>query len=538
MVEAGHRHTNGMAVNNLTILVVEDDSTSREMLQFILSTQYQTVISAIDGTDGLDKYMQFRPDIVVSDQLMPGLTGLQLFDTIRKHDDEVQLVLVTGSLDYEMLAAALNCQVNHFIPKPFNQEALLSIMHSLSKELINRREVRQCQLQEMELFRYREQYNTMQQEAAVRKERHVSNNDVKNQVLYGCDSSRWSIETAFTPRDVMCGDAFSVRTLKDGRLLIFLVDAMGAGLSASLSALFATSFCNYLVSHLPRCPASFTLGGFIDNFIEYIRGILLHDEVVSCGFFLVDLQSLTMENAMFGLPPLMVRKLEGTALRIPGGNPPMGTFSMLASINTFSLDDISDILIMTDGITDTELPSGDSYRGQIFDDFQAAPTLAYFQNIFQSKTAGCDLDDRTLLHLLRLDQVAAWSWSTVVFARDNQHDICSRLLRGIKGHVPVSTSEQDAIILVVGRVIQKWQAISCLTNPEIGEPQLSINACIRGIAVNSLLSVEFIGSSGVGDEFWGNDSELLQCCTENADAAVADSSGARLYILKTLEGAY
>jgi hypothetical protein len=59
---------------------------------------------------------------------------------------------------------------------------------------------------------------------------------------------------------------YTVRRLPDGRLLVFLVDAMGSGLFASLSAMLAAPFSNHLVEHLHAgCGCDFTFSRFIER---------------------------------------------------------------------------------------------------------------------------------------------------------------------------------------------------------------------------------------------------------------------------------
>ena len=407
----GSSETNhiGCAEAGLTLLLVEDEPLCREMALLRLKGRFQRVLVAADGVIGMQLFREHAPDIVLSDHFMPGLSGVEMAQQIRALNQEASIILMTSAMDNETLLEAINIGVNRFVPKPLDFQLLVRILDDLVREFINRRELGQRRLQELELLRYRDSYNSMQQETARRKERHVVRHDLHDQAVAGAGGIRWGIKVTHSPRDIMCGDGYTIRNLFDGRQLIFLVDAMGSGLSASLSALLATSFCNYQVDHLHQWQ-NFNLQLFLKRFQEYLGGILLEEEALSCGFLLVDLAAQELEMAMFGLPPMLVRSLEGSVRRIAGRNPPLCIFSHDIQFATLSLAEAADLLIMTDGVTDASLHAGGTYRERLEDDFRAAPTLASLQRRFRFHTDSEDLDDLTFLHLQRLDLPAAWSW--------------------------------------------------------------------------------------------------------------------------------
>jgi anti-sigma regulatory factor (Ser/Thr protein kinase) len=275
--------------------------------------------------------------------------------------------------------------------------------------MVIERMLEQRRLEEVELLRYRNTYNSLQQESARRKERHVVRHDLRHQIMPGANGVRWGINVAYTPRDIMCGDGYSVRNLYDGRQLILVVDAMGSGMSASLTAMLATSFFNYQVENLHQW-GNFTLEIFLKRFQEYLSGMLLEEEVLSCGFFLVDLMKEEMETALFALPPLLLRREDGSVDTFRAENPPLGIYPCEARFSTLSLSGVVDLLIITDGVSDAEIPRGGSYREELHGDFHAAPTLAALLRRFRKKTNQSSLDDLTLLHLRRLDLDFDWTW--------------------------------------------------------------------------------------------------------------------------------
>jgi CheY-like chemotaxis protein/serine phosphatase RsbU (regulator of sigma subunit)/anti-sigma regulatory factor (Ser/Thr protein kinase) len=395
---------------SLTLLIVEDDLMSREMLCLTFEGFFKRIVMAADGNEGFQLFCEHTPDIVLTDQIMPGLSGLDLMKKIRDSGAKTPVVLMTSSIDNTILLEAINTGVERFIPKPFDFDLIIRTLASIARVIVNERQLEQHRLQEVELLRYRDSYNSMQQESARRKERHVVRHDLRNQALEGAGGVRWGINVAYSPHDIMCGDGYSVRNLFDGRQLIFVVDAMGSGMSASLTAMLATSFFNYQVENL-HLWETFTLRIFLKRFKEYLSSMLLAEEALSCGFFLVDLVKEEIKAALFGIPPLLVRDVNGSVRRIRGENPPIGIYPSETMIGTISLAGVADLMVMTDGVSDAPLTDGGSYREVLENDFREAPTLTAFQSRFKIRTAPEISDDMTLIHLRRLDLDSGWNWS-------------------------------------------------------------------------------------------------------------------------------
>ena len=394
---------------DLSLLVVEDDQLSREILLMRLDGMFRHVFPAADGDEGFRIFSKHNPDIILTDQLMPGISGLELMHKIRATGAKTPLILMTSTIDNQILLDAINAGVERFIPKPFDFDLLTRILKRITSEICNERLLEQRRRQEIEILRYRDAYNSMQQESARCKERHVVRHDLRNQVLKGAEGSPWGINVAYSPRDITCGDGYSVRNLFDGRQLIYVVDAMGSGMSASLSAMLTTSFFNYQVENL-HLWETFTLRIFLKRFQEYLSSMLLEEEVLSCGFLLVDLIKEEAECAFFALPPLLVKVTDGSVRRVPGENPPLGIYSSEVRTSMLSLSDVAELLVMTDGVTDAPLAQGGSYREVIESDFHTSPTLASFQRRFRERIDHNELDDLTFIHLRRLSFDAEWKW--------------------------------------------------------------------------------------------------------------------------------
>ncbi len=117
---------------SVTVLLVEDDTQLLKMLVEIFSAQYN-VITAVDGQQGAQMAMQYLPQLIVSDVMMPKVSGIELCrqlksDTLTCH---IPVVLLTARGTAEQAIEGLNCAADDYIVKPFNVNLLLARCNNL-----------------------------------------------------------------------------------------------------------------------------------------------------------------------------------------------------------------------------------------------------------------------------------------------------------------------------------------------------------------------------------------------------------------------
>jgi signal transduction histidine kinase/DNA-binding response OmpR family regulator len=114
------------------ILVVEDEDGLRNMLVEIFSPYY-IVEQASDGKEGLDKVVELQPDIVLSDVLMPTMSGIELCKQIKSNVDtcHIPVVLLTARTAIEHKLEGLQYGADDYIVKPFDLNILLARCRNL-----------------------------------------------------------------------------------------------------------------------------------------------------------------------------------------------------------------------------------------------------------------------------------------------------------------------------------------------------------------------------------------------------------------------
>lgn len=118
--------------NNVKMLIVEDNDELKEMLVSIFSTFY-TVITSSDGQDGWEKVKEELPDIVLSDVMIPRMSGTELCKLIKNDIDtcHIPVVLITARTAIEYNMEGLRLGADDYVTKPFNINLLVSRCNNL-----------------------------------------------------------------------------------------------------------------------------------------------------------------------------------------------------------------------------------------------------------------------------------------------------------------------------------------------------------------------------------------------------------------------
>jgi DNA-binding response OmpR family regulator len=111
-----------------TILYAEDDNNMRINYSNYLETLFASVYEARDGLEALSLYKKHLPDILLLDISMPHMDGLTLAHTIRKHDEDVKIILLTAHGDQEKLLSAVKLNLIDYLLKPIKRSSLLEAL--------------------------------------------------------------------------------------------------------------------------------------------------------------------------------------------------------------------------------------------------------------------------------------------------------------------------------------------------------------------------------------------------------------------------
>ncbi|MDJ0518675.1 MAG: response regulator transcription factor [Trichodesmium sp. MO_231.B1] len=108
------------------ILIVEDEAKLAQFIELELKFEGYQVTVANDGFTGLTMAREIKPDLILLDWMLPGLSGLELCRRLRTTGDKVPVILLTARDDVTDRVAGLDAGADDYVLKPFSVEELLA----------------------------------------------------------------------------------------------------------------------------------------------------------------------------------------------------------------------------------------------------------------------------------------------------------------------------------------------------------------------------------------------------------------------------
>ncbi len=112
------------------ILVVDDESRVREVVATYLQRDGYEVDVAVDGEEARRSLVDFRPDLVVLDIMLPAVSGLEVLREIRRHGD-LPVILLTARAEEADRVAGLELGADDYVVKPFSPRELTARVRSV-----------------------------------------------------------------------------------------------------------------------------------------------------------------------------------------------------------------------------------------------------------------------------------------------------------------------------------------------------------------------------------------------------------------------
>lgn len=118
-----------------TLLVADDEPLFLESVSEALGAFCKRVMTAGNGKEAWEKYRQGMPEILLLDVTMPGMSGLDLVEKIRKEDHATRIVLMTAHTDEHFLLKAAELELTRYLVKPVTMPQLLDALEKCVAQL-------------------------------------------------------------------------------------------------------------------------------------------------------------------------------------------------------------------------------------------------------------------------------------------------------------------------------------------------------------------------------------------------------------------
>ncbi len=112
------------------VLVVEDEETLAVGVRDALEHSGFSVDVVHDGVSGLDRIRETKPDLVVLDLMLPGMSGLEILNTLRQEKQAVRVLILTALADEEDLLRGFEMGADDYMKKPFSPRELVARVES------------------------------------------------------------------------------------------------------------------------------------------------------------------------------------------------------------------------------------------------------------------------------------------------------------------------------------------------------------------------------------------------------------------------
>ena len=270
-------------------LVVDDVSANRITLQGLLQLEGYQTISAEDGAQAVQKYIESQPDIVFMDVMMPVMDGYQATARIKELAGTVfvPVIFLTALSEGEALVKSLEAGGDDFLSKPYKREIL------------------QAKIKAMERIRDLSRTVAKQRHQIESQHQHLLNaqliaEKIYNRAIIGDNISSPHINSLLRAEAIFSGDMLLTADCPDDKLHILLGDFTGHGLSAAVGVLPAAEVFRAM-----------TAKGFSAHEILVAINAKLH-KLLPTGMFMAacfvviekDMHSVSVWNA--GMPEVLI----------------------------------------------------------------------------------------------------------------------------------------------------------------------------------------------------------------------------------------
>jgi sigma-B regulation protein RsbU (phosphoserine phosphatase) len=337
------------------VLLVEDDPLSLKILKKRIGNGGFHVETAVDGADGLEKYKQFRPDMIISDWMMPRMNGDEFCKRLKQEaeGESIYFILLTARDKHEDIVKALDFGADEYLVKPCDGLELMARLRAADRFL---RLQKALSLSNQQLTQANERIN--------KELRDISS--IQRSLLPQRlpQAPGYHFAAHYQPSTECSGDFYDLLQLDDGRLGVVIGDVSGHGAAAMVAmALVRTLY--RMESHATYDPAQ-----FLSNINANMFAHLPTGQYATMFYGVLDLKTGRLDYSSAGHPPpLLCNRESGEVKYLDGceGFPIKLVDPVVEYFNRrIDLPTGHNLVLYTDGLTETFNEEDDFYGTERF----------------------------------------------------------------------------------------------------------------------------------------------------------------------------
>lgn len=107
------------------MMIVDDSIVMRRMInRSPMMKQMSTIIQASNGVDAINKYKDYKPDVISMDLTIPHMDGVQCVKNLKQLNPDINILVISAMKDKSMVLRAIESGARGFLPKPFTEQQL------------------------------------------------------------------------------------------------------------------------------------------------------------------------------------------------------------------------------------------------------------------------------------------------------------------------------------------------------------------------------------------------------------------------------
>lgn len=123
-------------LSQINLLYVEDDNEIRPALQRVLERKVKNLYVAENGQEGYDKFLEFSPDIILTDIKMPIMDGIEMSRKIKEINPNIPIIMASAHSESALLLECIDIGIDDYLLKPIQRNKLLDMLLSNIKVIL------------------------------------------------------------------------------------------------------------------------------------------------------------------------------------------------------------------------------------------------------------------------------------------------------------------------------------------------------------------------------------------------------------------
>ena len=337
-----------------SVLVIDSNETTLRLYENFLQPYFTTIHLLKETRKAFTKLSHKSFDLIIVNYTLKEMNGLAFIEKLHTiTTSTIPIILSAYKEDNVDIFRSLNLRIAASLLKPFDERGLIeSVEHALS-------------IISSDNIKY--DYHHSQEKRAFLKEHQSIKNDFYYQYYrHENEPTLWYLDGSYRPFDILSGDTYSIRQLDDNRCFFFIIDAMGKGVSASVTSIVASSYINHAID---KHKDHFELKHFINTFNTYIIKNLLDEEVLSVIFAELNFSTQELKTSSYAMPSILLCDHNKILSKIKSNNQPISKYNTHFNIQTHDISTMEKMLFCSDGLIESSLNSGELYFNHLKEDF-------------------------------------------------------------------------------------------------------------------------------------------------------------------------